>query len=107
LEELVADGRSAAPDAALARGEELGKAMRLVEALEPRQREVLRLRFGLGGQGPKTLREIGERLRLTRARVRQIERQALGRLQGQLGRQEAATALKIFPPGPCRRTAAR
>jgi RNA polymerase primary sigma factor len=85
LEELVADGRSAAPDAALACGEELGEAMRLLEALEPRQREVLRLRFGLGGQGPKTLREIGERLRLTRERVRQIERQALARLQEQLG----------------------
>src|SRR5262245_51676708 len=38
LEELVADGRGAAPDAALACGEELGKAMRLLEALEPRQR---------------------------------------------------------------------
>jgi RNA polymerase primary sigma factor len=85
LEELVADGRGAAPEAALARGEELAKAMRLLEALEPRQREVLRLRFGLGGQGPKTLRGIGERVRLTRERVRQIERQALARLQEQLG----------------------
>jgi RNA polymerase primary sigma factor len=85
LEELVADGSSEAPDVALACGEELGEAMRLVEALEPRQREVLRLRFGLGGQGPKTLREIGERLRLTRERVRQIERQALARLQERLG----------------------
>jgi RNA polymerase primary sigma factor len=92
LEELVAAGRGAAPDAALACGEELGKAMRLVEALEPRQREVLRLRFGLGGQGLKTLREIGERLRLTRERVRQIERQALARLQEQLGCQVATPA---------------
>jgi RNA polymerase primary sigma factor len=85
LEELVADGRSEAPDAALACGEELGKALRLLEALEPRQRGVLRLRFGLDGQGPRTLREIGERLRLTSERVRQIERQALARLQEQLG----------------------
>jgi RNA polymerase primary sigma factor len=85
LEELVADGRSEAPDAALASDEEVSEGMRLVEALEPRQREVLRLRFGLDGQKPKTLREIGERLRLTRERVRQIERQALARLREQFG----------------------
>jgi RNA polymerase sigma factor (sigma-70 family) len=58
---------------------------RTTEALEPRQREVLRLRFGLDGQGPKTLREIGERFRLTRERIRQIERQAMARLREHLG----------------------
>jgi RNA polymerase primary sigma factor len=88
LEELVADGRSEAPDAALLSDEEVSEVSevrRLVEALEPRQREVLRLRFGLDGQGPKTLREIGERFRLTRERIRQIERQALARLRQHLG----------------------
>ncbi len=85
LEDLATDGSSVAPDAALVRGEEKGQLARLVEALEPRQRQVLRLRFGLDGKGPKTLREIGERLGLTRERVRQIERRALAWLQEQLG----------------------
>ena len=44
------------------------------------QAKVLRLRFGLDGEEPKTLKEIGERLDLTRERVRQIESEALNKL---------------------------
>jgi RNA polymerase primary sigma factor len=84
LDELVADNRGPAPDARLAKNDELGQVLRLVSELEPREAAVLRLRFGLDGQEPKTLQEIGECLGLTRERVRQIERLALGRLQEQL-----------------------
>jgi RNA polymerase primary sigma factor len=45
---------------------------------------VLRLRFGLSGEDPKTLSEIGEELGLTRERVRQIERDALKQLSEKL-----------------------
>jgi RNA polymerase primary sigma factor len=41
---------------------------------------VIRLRFGLDGEQPKTLKEIGDQLGLTRERVRQLERQGLARL---------------------------
>ena len=41
-------------------------------------------RFGLEGEEPKTLKQIGEHLGLTRERVRQIERQALAKLQERL-----------------------
>jgi RNA polymerase primary sigma factor len=54
---------------------------RAVEKLPDREREVLRLRYGLdGAEEPKSLEEIGRRLGLTRERVRQIEAVALERL---------------------------
>ena len=53
---------------------------RALEDLPEREREVVRLRYGLGGEEPKSLEEIGRRLELTRERVRQIEGQALERL---------------------------
>jgi RNA polymerase primary sigma factor len=52
----------------------------LLDQISPRESAVLRLRFGLDGEDPKTLREIGDRLGLTRERVRQIEKAALSKL---------------------------
>jgi RNA polymerase primary sigma factor len=49
--------------------------------LDPRKRNVLELRFGLDGQAPHTLEEIGEILHLTRERVRQIEERALAHMR--------------------------
>lgn len=53
--------------------------------LSEREREVLSLRFGLGGHEQATLEEVGERIGITRERVRQIQIKALGRLHGMLG----------------------
>lgn len=59
---------------------------RMIGALHPRKRMVLNLRFGLSGHEPMTFREVGERLGLSRERVRQIEQQALSRLRQWLSR---------------------
>jgi RNA polymerase sigma factor (sigma-70 family) len=49
--------------------------------LDGKEREVVRLRFGLEDDEPLTLQEIGERLRLSRERVRQIESRAKEKLR--------------------------
>lgn len=54
----------------------------LAENLDARQLQIIRMRFGLDGEEPKTLREIGERLGITRERVRQVELRAMGILEG-------------------------
>jgi len=49
--------------------------------LEEREREILRLRYGLDRGEPRTLEEVGDAMHLTRERIRQIERSALGKLR--------------------------
>jgi len=49
--------------------------------LTPREENILRLRFGIGQPGPRTLEEIGSTIGLTRERIRQIEEKALAKLR--------------------------
>ena len=80
LGEMVMDERLKAPDEEMLDHDILRHAMELLGDLEEREATVLKLRFGLGGVDPKTLKEIGAELGLTRERVRQIETEALRRL---------------------------
>ena len=57
---------------------ELGKSLAL---LEPREREVICLYFGIGHETAHTLDEIGQRYSLTRERIRQIKENALKKLK--------------------------
>ena len=52
-----------------------------LENLGYRERRVLELRYGLGGEHPRTLDEVGLRFNVTRERIRQIENQSLKKLQ--------------------------
>jgi len=80
LDETLQDGKMASPEDLLGTDEELDKALRLLNKIEPREAEVLMLRFGLNGQKPLTLKQIGKKLGLTRERVRQIQKNALKKL---------------------------
>jgi RNA polymerase primary sigma factor len=53
----------------------------MLSALEPREAEILTHRFGLNGESPLTLEEVGERFKLTRERVRQLQQSALMQLR--------------------------
>jgi RNA polymerase primary sigma factor len=79
--DLIEDIHSLAPheqSAQQARGRELADAL---EQLNPRMRRVLSLRFGLDGESPQTLEEVGTQLGITRERVRQLETRALRELR--------------------------
>ena len=65
----------------MAHSDDLNQVMELLDKMDKREAAVLRLRFGLDGEEPMTLKEIGDRLGLTRERVRQIECEALGELR--------------------------
>jgi RNA polymerase primary sigma factor len=54
----------------------------LLEVLTPRERRIIMLRFGLGGEREHTLEEIGKHFELSRERIRQIEQVAMEKLRG-------------------------
>lgn len=80
LDEAIEDERVETPDALLGSNEELHRALELLDEIDPRESEVLKLRFGLDGREALTLKQIGHKLGLTRERVRQIQRSALTQL---------------------------
>jgi RNA polymerase primary sigma factor len=80
FEASLQDKKTGRPEDPLVEDEEKAKAVRLLNEIEPREANILRLHYGLDGNKPLTLKEIGERLKLTRERIRQIQREALTKL---------------------------
>jgi RNA polymerase primary sigma factor len=80
----LSDAEDRAPGYAMETAEEVTQVLNLLNTLHPRVAMVLRLRFGLSGSKPHTLREIGQQLGLTRERVRQLELEALEQLRDRL-----------------------
>jgi RNA polymerase sigma factor (sigma-70 family) len=80
LDEAIEDERANASHEAILDEEEMKKAISLLGELEPREAEILILRFGLDGHAPLTLKQIGKKLGLTRERARQIQHSALAKL---------------------------
>jgi RNA polymerase primary sigma factor len=82
LGDLIEDRGALAPADVAAQSSMREQVDRALAHLSERERRVLELRFGLADGRPRTLEEIGGELSLTRERIRQIERKALGRLRG-------------------------
>ncbi|VTU02271.1 rna polymerase sigma factor : RNA polymerase sigma factor OS=uncultured planctomycete GN=HGMM_F09D09C22 PE=3 SV=1: Sigma70_r1_2: Sigma70_r2: Sigma70_r3: Sigma70_r4 [Gemmataceae bacterium] len=84
IDEMLMDGRAKTPDMEMVETDDLKQVMHLLDKMDKREATVLRMRFGLDDEEPKTLKEIGECLNLTRERVRQIESEALAKLSESL-----------------------
>ena len=77
----VADTSQRAPDAQVMEDSDREQVEQVLDMLDDREAEVLRLLFGLGNEEPLTLEEVGVRFSLTRERVRQIKERALCKLR--------------------------
>jgi RNA polymerase primary sigma factor len=80
LGEMVMDERARTPEDEMVEHDNLLHVLEQLETMDQREATVLRMRFGLDDHEPRTLKEIGETLGLTRERVRQIETEALNKL---------------------------
>jgi RNA polymerase nonessential primary-like sigma factor len=113
LGDLLRDTSIRSPEEVTLDGDLSNEVRRALAPLSDREKEVLRLRYGLGTDREYTLEEIGRRLSVTRERVRQIESRALqkvraardrGAVQKIVGRSSAS---RIASPPDVRRAAFR
>jgi RNA polymerase primary sigma factor len=81
LLDILESDRYAPPDETLMQESLQVEIDKVLSTLKPREAEIIRLYFGLDGDRPLTLEEIGEHFKLTRERVRQIKEKALRRLR--------------------------
>lgn len=81
LLDILESDRYAPPDNALMQESLKEEIDKVLITLKPREAEIIRLYFGLEGDRPLTLEEIGEHFKLTRERVRQIKEKALRRMR--------------------------
>ena len=84
LSEVFEDPKNIRPDEQVEQRETIKDILFFLGQLDHRDARVLRLRFGLEGQDPLTLKEIGLVIGLTRERIRQIEIDSLRRLRDRM-----------------------
>lgn len=80
FDETFIDIHAKPPDAGMIATDETQQVLGLLDHMSEREANILRMRFGLSGAEPQTLKQVGEHLGLTRERVRQLEHEALTKL---------------------------
>jgi RNA polymerase primary sigma factor len=88
LGDVVPDAKSVSPLENLQSKSLVGDVEKVLASLEPREADIIRLRFGLEGRDPKTLEEVGEQIGITRERVRQLQEQAIRQLRKNMNKFE-------------------
>lgn len=81
LKDFIKDEQSPVPDDVFMQTSRREKIEKAFESLNRREALILKMRFGLGSGNDHTLEEVGNRFRVTRERIRQIERKALRKLR--------------------------
>ena len=89
LGELVGDEGAATPFESLREKDRMSGLNEVVDSLDEREAEIIRLRFGLAGESEMTLEAVGRKFNVTRERIRQIEQLALIKLRRLLAEQES------------------
>ncbi|SRR6266545_1127144 len=83
----MVDGHSKSPEMEMVEEEERRHALDLLDKLDEREGTILRMRFGLDDEEPRTRQVIGDYLGLTHERIRQIENEALNKLNESMQRE--------------------
>lgn len=86
--DLLEGKEGESPDSIYIEQTEVERMERLLEKMSGRNAEILRMRYGLGGYSPMTLQEVGDKINLSRERVRQIEGEALRKMNLLMTRKE-------------------
>jgi len=86
--EIIGDERAQTPLEQLAHKNMHGQLDGLLEVLDEREHKIIDARFGLNGQKPKTLEEVGQEFGVTRERIRQLQNIALKKLRRALQKKE-------------------
>ena len=77
LGDIIADDKAISPVDTLQSKSLIGDIDHVISTLDPREADIIRLRFGLDGRDPLTLEEVGAKIGITRERVRQLQEQAI------------------------------
>jgi len=81
LGDFLEDKSTGSPNDSLLSQDLTSQVEKALATLSPKEKEILRLRFGIGEEGEHTLEEVGKRFAVTRERIRQIEAKALRKLR--------------------------
>ena len=81
FQDMIRDEKTVGPDKLVRDEETLRHMLVLTDRLDERERTILKLRFGLNGERPRTLEVVSQTIGRTRERVRQIQNQALDKLR--------------------------